>query len=169
MSHHKRGRNPRREGQRLSHKSYRQATRRVIDGDRPRPAWDPIYASLPVNDEAPSTGHKYARRKRPKKQRCPVNGTHEWYIEDTVERGSDKVGKQGYWSCQECRNALRDDWWNRNYCPDHLVLRPFTRTIRTSTCIHCWESKRPKVVKTFDDGRGLYLKNLVLKKREVTF
>lgn len=86
-------------------------------------------------------GKKLSRRTRPKKEKCPVNGTHEWYKEWVY--GEDyrfECVTHTYYSCA----------WNRK--PDCDFKRKYWKwRKRTATCIHCWEVKVLKSESTLYD------------------
>jgi len=81
----------------------------------------------PVESEI-CNGKSRSKRKRPKKERCPVNGKHEWYYE---------------WITQTTPlYVYYRDW---NWTP----RREYNYRIKKATCIHCWTQKR---VKTRDEN-----------------
>lgn len=113
----------------------------------------------PIED-GPCNGKSRSKRVRPKKERCSVNGTHEWYKE-WVEETDWYVP---YEICNEC------GVW---YCLLHGERTYFKRRIHKATCIHCWTVK---VLKTKSDRwprRNGYSKygygKLYLPKRPVKF
>ena len=67
----------------------------------------------PVED-GPCTGKPRKKKPTPKKDKCPINRTHEWYKE-----------------------------WETKTESVHFFSRTYTVTRRThkATCIHCWKEK----------------------------
>lgn len=122
-------------------------------------------SKLPIED-GPCTGKKMGKQTRKPKEKCPVNGTHEWYTESETIRKHQDTGKSGYWKCDNC-----DFWsWQRRLCVEHLIRRFYTETVTTKTCIHCWTTKVKKSQPQWEDGKGKYpSRNLRLKKRPLSF
>ena len=126
-------------------------------------------SKLPVEDGS-CMGKKRAAKPRKPKEKCPVNGTHEWYTESETHHGYTDYGKPGYWRCDDCHWEERGFYTSKFiYCPAHLIRRPYTEVTKIKTCIHCWTEKKKYPVRTYDDGKRRYLKNLVLKKRPLKF
>lgn len=145
--HHKNKRTVRKELKRLDHKSSRAKERTALDGGHPGQArgmsWSNSIPQPPILDEVGR--HKSSKKRAsPKKEKCPVNGTHEWYRETQVIEKIAVSGRNGYWSCQDCLKLRRDalGWvYNVVFCSFHRVETPYTITARTATCIHCWKVK----------------------------
>lgn len=114
----------------------------------------------PVESEI-CNGKSRSKRVRPKKERCAVNGTHEWYKE-WVEETDWYVP---FRSCDEC-----GAW----YCALHGERIYYKRRSYEATCIHCW---KVKILKTESDrfssrkpGYSLYgYGKLYLPRRKVKF
>lgn len=164
--HHKNKRTVQKEVKRLDHKSARAKARTALDGGPAQLArstgWSNTVPQPPITDEV---GRHKSRKKKPtvKKQRCPINGTHEWYREVLTETRINRHSKPGYWKCVDCRALYeRDAWYDRHYCPDHLIEDPYEVITRLDTCIHCW-AKREKV--TEPDYWRLYSRQRPYKPR----
>ncbi len=147
--HHKNKRTVRKELKRLDHKSSRAKTRTALDGGHPGQArgmsWSNTIPQPPIVDEVGLHKSKKKKKASPKKEKCPVNGTHEWYREWTDVQKVHVSAKSGYWSCQDCRKAMDDaPWYARRYCPDHIVETPYEIHTCLDTCIHCWVEREPK-------------------------
>ncbi len=146
--HHKNKRTTRKEVKRLDHKSARAKTRNAIDGGHPGQArgmsWSNTIPQPPIIDEVGL--HKSKKKKAsPKKEKCPVNGTHEWYREWTTIQRVYISASHGYWTCQDCRKVMNETTWNdRRYCPAHMVKTPYEIHTCLDTCIHCWKERLPK-------------------------
>jgi hypothetical protein len=144
--HHKHKRTPAKENKRYGHKSARARANIAINGGHPGQArgmsWSNSIPQPPIVDEV-GKHKKMAAKSPPKKERCPINGTHEWYREWTVETKIHTDAKQGYWKCDAC-NRLREElgWYPRTYCPAHIIVTPYEVHTRTDTCIHCWVEKK---------------------------
>jgi len=149
---------------RLDHKRRRQGERQAIRGDHPRVAksdrWNHRADQAPVFD-TPSNGKKRGKKKRKAKERCAVNGTHEWYREEIVEHGEWHRGKPGYWNCPDCGWGT----YSYYYCDEHRVVIPYISRTKVATCIHCWDVKKSRA-KT-DPPRYWHPANLKLKKRPI--
>lgn len=150
---------------RLDHKRRRQCEAQAIRGDHPRVAksdrWNHRADQAPVLD-TPSNGKKRGKSKGKAKQKCPVNGTHEWYREVIVEHGEWYRGKPGCWNCPDCGWRPGEGYY---YCAKHLAVIPYTSSTKRATCIHCWtvNEDRPKT----DPPRYWRYANLKLKKRPI--
>lgn len=92
----------------------------------------------PIESEI-CNGKSRSKRVRPKKERCPANGTHEWYKE-WVEETDWHIPYQNR-SCDEC-----GAW----FCAIHGERIYFKRRNHQATCIHCWTVK---ILKTESDRR----------------
>lgn len=95
----------------------------------------------PIED-GPCTGKAKKKKPTPKKDKCPVNRTHEWYKE-WVE-----VPLYNYY----------------DFC-DRIFGRK--RRVFQATCIHCWKTKELKSERKPPAWRTSKVK--VLPKREVRF
>lgn len=133
MNHKRTKPTSRHRGVQVENKSYRQAVQRGLAGAtpaQPRCASWAIPAglrssTLPVADDLPSNGRRAKKRKPRAKERCPVHGVHEWYVEDEVETRRTRLGG---WT----------DWRGRWQPPFEVVT---VTTHRVATCIHCWTVK----------------------------
>jgi hypothetical protein len=141
--HNKRKRSVRREIKRMDEKSYRAAEARAIhnieDGPPDNPRVDRYgYRPdpLPLGD-IPCNGKRHSKRKRPKKERCPVNGTHEWYREWIVREDF----YVPYHRCEICADRWNLVNWG---CWSHGERHHYTERIYLATCIHCWKEKKLK-------------------------
>jgi hypothetical protein len=117
------------EDKRQGHKTARQETRRVLEnGVMPKVAhgvhWAPSIEQPPLPDDAVTGGPKPKKKARKPKERCPVNGTHEWYREEGIE--TEHFGGHWHW--------WRKDFWVEKYTRDY--------TVQTRTCIHCWKVQK---------------------------
>jgi hypothetical protein len=120
---------------------------------------------LPVED-GPSNGKIRSKRTKPKKDKCPVNGTHEWYKEWVEWEHYYYTGLPGWRDCDTCSW----DRWRYFYCAKHRERHDYTIREHRATCIHCWVTK---VLKR-DSGRFERYswrrnRRLKLKKRTVKF
>lgn len=89
----------------------------------------------------------YSRKKkkpRPKKEKCPVNGTHEWYKE---------------WTTEEYTFGF-----NRNY-----KLIRWSEDVLQFTCIHCWKVKTKRVRASWSGTDSWRNRKRTLPKRPVQF
>lgn len=146
--HHKNKRTPAKENKRYGHKSARARANAAIKGGRPGQArgmsWSNTIPQPPIIDEV-GAHKKMTKKTSPKKEKCPVNGKHEWYREwQTIEKVSISA-RPGYWSCQVCTRLNRELGWPYRYCDEHRIETPYEEYVRTDTCIHCW---KVKVLKT---------------------
>lgn len=71
-----------------------------------------------IDDNEICNGRPKRKKPRPKKDKCPVNGTHEWYKEPFVE----------------------DCSFSYSFTHDYKLVRWSEEGI-LSTCIHCWRTK----------------------------
>ena len=146
--HHKNKRTVRKEVKRHDHKSARAKAKVAVQGGPIKLArsdsWSNTIPQPPIIDEVGP--HKKSKKKgAPKKEKCPVNGTHEWYREWTTVKEVHVSAKRGYWDCQDCRKAMREStWYERRYCPAHEVRTPYEYETCLDTCIHCWKERKPK-------------------------
>jgi hypothetical protein len=143
--HHRRSRTSRREGKRLEDKAYRQAEKRAIDrgvaDTPPHDHWGYRTPSLPLGD-VPCNGKRHGKKKAAKpKEKCPVNGTHEWYKEE---------------STHEFTYIL----WN-----DKTLT--WTENVVEYTCIHCWKTKLHRYSSRYHNYRSD--RKWSLPKRSVQF
>lgn len=155
--HHKHKRTVRKELKRYDHKSARAKEKTALDGGHPGQArgmsWSNSIPQPPIVDEV-GLYKKMRGKKRPPKERCPVNGTHEWYRETVTRTEVHISGRQGYWDCESCRvlraEASGEGWYWRTYCPAHKIETPYEVQTNLATCIHCWvEKKRVKQPRTW--------------------
>lgn len=148
--HHKRKRATcRKEGERYGHKTARQVAKRALEGGHPKTVhgahWSGSMPQPPLMDESPPY-KKSPKKTRPKKQKCRVNGTHEWYYEWTTEQ--DYIYRPSY--CHRCRNSWASFYfggygrWDEWVPCEHMTKLVYEIRTKTKTCIHCWESKRMK-------------------------
>lgn len=93
----------------------------------------------PVENEI-CNGKAKKTKPRPKKDRCPVKGTHEWYIE--------RVQDTHIYRLQGAR------------------LHAWTDTYDKKTCIHCWKEVKKRI---YEPYRGYRDRPKVLPKRPVKF
>jgi hypothetical protein len=125
---------------------------------------------IPVED-GPCTGRVTPKKPTPKKEKCPVNGTHEWYRETTVRVVDKFTNLNGYWNCEECRRIRKDGhWWCSRGCDKHTYDYKVEVTTRTATCIHCFKEQKPKATERILDskiGRWKTYKPKAFKKRPV--
>jgi len=70
-------------------------------------------------------GRVKTKRQRPKKERCPVNRTHEWYRENLI-----KISFEWHW-------FKRDRKTRENTYRQYEI----TRHYKKRTCIHCWKEQ----------------------------
>lgn len=154
--HHKHKRTVRKEVKRYDHKSARAKEKTALDGGHPGQArgmhWSNSLPQPPIIDEVGL--HKSRKKKAsPKKEKCPVNGTHEWYREWTTVKKIHVSAKRGYWDCQDCRKAMNEGfWYDRHYCLVHEVRTPYEIHTCLDTCIHCWKERTPKAHKRYSWG-----------------
>lgn len=146
--HHKHKRTTRKEIKRYGHKSARQRADAAIKGGRPGQArgasWSNTIPQPPILDEV-GKHKKMTKKSSPKKEKCPVNGTHEWYREWTEVQKVHVTASHGYWACQDCRKVMNETaWYDRRYCPVHMVETPYEIHTCLDTCIHCWKERLPK-------------------------
>jgi hypothetical protein len=165
--HHRRSRTSRREGKRLEDKAYRQAEKRAIErgvaDTPPQDHWGYRSPLLPLGD-VPCNGKRHGKKKAAKpKDRCPVNGTHEWYKE-WVEKEDYYVL---YTRCLKCANR---GWGYVFGCSIHNTKHYYTIRVHLATCIHCWKTKKLKVLGgRWGSWRETRVRNRTLPKRPVKF
>lgn len=194
--HHRRSRNPRREGKRLDNKAYRGAESRAIEngvsngplydrwGYRPKP--------LPLGDVPCESDRRGKRKKGGKKRtRCPEGGAHEWYYEWLEER---EFFRDYVRNCENCA-VQREKWiaekerwkrlWGYEYkmyecpynpiwCHLHGEQHFYTKRTKIGTCLKCWTVKTVKRTSDLDElypDRSLYgyPRKRYLPKRSVKF
>jgi hypothetical protein len=107
---------------RYGHKMARQETRRVLEnGVMPKIThgahWSPTIEQPPIPDGAVTGGPRAKKPRRKKKERCPVNRVHEWYIEIEIVT-------------EEFRH-----WWTNEW-------RTSKAEVQTRTCIQCWKIQK---------------------------
>lgn len=162
------------EMKRLDNKAYRAAEKLALQDETavrprlPRSARWERPDPLPLGD-VPCNGNRHGKKKaRPKKEKCPINGTHEWYHETISEKDEWVLPTGRWWTCFKCR----PHGWNDHYCEEHRLVIPHTKTYKLSTCINCWTTK--KTNPTFTDEKGQWISRwsrgyrygrLVLKRR----
>lgn len=165
--HHRRSRNPRREGKRLDTKAYRQAEQRGLDrgvaDTPPQESWHYRAAPLPLGD-VPCNGKRHGKKKvRKAKDKCPVNGTHEWYKE-WVEASDFFVH---YTRCIKC---AENGWGYVFGCAMHNEKHWYTVRKYNATCIHCWKTKTLKTLGgRWGSWRETRVRDRKLPKRPVQF
>jgi hypothetical protein len=145
--HHRRNRTTRREIKRLDSKAFRMAEKEALERPPsvpPSDCWG-RGAELPIPDDAPSNGRRRSKRVRKPKQRCSVNGSHEWY----KERVDHEIPFYPYpWQADREVRYLR-----------YSVLE--------HTCIHCWVTKLTDRVYDEPNLRIARRNRLTLPKRKV--
>lgn len=154
----------RRRGRQIDNKRARQKERRALDGGTPevmrsRETWAPTAGQPPlVNDRMPRRSKRSG--KKHVKERCPMNGTHEWYGEWLSETGVDVSYRSGYWRCSECWTGgyYYDNFGHvqRQICDEHRIERPYTDFNRLDTCIHCWTERQGPGRREYNDGAISY-------------
>lgn len=82
-----------------------------------------------LDDSEICNGKPRSKRKRPKKDKCPVNRTHEWYREEKIET----------------QPLFR---WGVEYA--WLPRGTVTRRYKVKTCIHCFVEKKTLVREPWD-------------------
>lgn len=111
----------RRQNKRYETKKFRQAEKTIIQGGR---SGDPYIGHVKTNDlpvmDGPVTGKTTKKKVRKPKEKCPVNRTHEWYVEDIF-------------STEVSFYPLFADFVTKK------VERTYLK--RKATCIHCWKEK----------------------------
>lgn len=153
--HHKRKRTSRRECARLDEKGYRSRAKQSLRnmekpylGRIPSDSWDYRPEPLPMGDVA-SQGKVRSKKKRPKKEKCPINRVHEWYRE-TVWKDEPKYA---YDSLYDLRT------WQ--------VIGTKKVEYKVKTCIHCWKKEEKKIYDRKPWWRGHY--KVTLPKRPVRY
>ncbi len=139
----------RRRDRQLDNKRARHHEKQALEGGgtelvRNREEWAPSGIQPPlISEELP---HRRKRGKHHVKERCPVNGTHEWYREWIEERGYDTEHQPGpTYRCLECT------YWS--IIPDHQKLIHYTDSYRLDTCLHCWKERRTRSTRVYDNGQ----------------
>lgn len=108
---------------RYGHKQARQLTRHVLENDGHSSTahgvhWSPTIEQPPISDNAVMGGPRPKKPRRKKKERCPVNRVHEWYIETAI-------------TTEHFRHWWRTDEWITH-----------TMEVQTRTCIQCWKVQK---------------------------
>lgn len=117
-----------------------------------------------IEENEVCTGKSYGKRGRKPKERCPTNGTHEWYREWVNHGGVDIKSRPGYHKCPDCTYAPYQRWvfdrtinvWGWNYCAAHRIERRYVDRERVDTCIHCWTERKVKGQRIYEDGGGTW-------------
>lgn len=192
--HHRRSRNPRREGKRLDNKAYRQAENRAMErgvsDNPPQDSWRYRPEPLPLGD-VPCNGKTHGNKKKSKKRdRCPEGGAHEWYYEWLEEKDFKRDAVSDCHICvpERAKWIAQHERWKRDYgwdysmwqcpyrpwwCTEHGTKKWFTRRKKIATCLKCWKQITKKVTDDYDElfprttnwrGRPFYL-----PKRQVKF
>lgn len=164
--HHRRSHTSKRESNRLDSKAFRQAEKRALDRPPSVPPSDHWGrgSDLPIPDDIPSNGKKRGNKKVGKpKEKCPVNGTHEWYKE-WVEEEDYYVH---YTRCHKCSEMGRGYVFG---CSVHNEKHYYTVRNFNATCIHCWKTKTLKTLGgRWVSWRENRVRNRKLPKRPVQF